>query len=237
MEDQPLLPYRIFPLGDAALTIDFGNCIDEGVNREVIARFRQLQQQPLPGMIEAIPAYSSLTVYYDVFLIRKRSPAQLTVYEWMKQQLEEKMKQPVLHAEINERLVKIPVCYEETFAPDIHNMAAAKKMSAREVIQLHLSKTYKVFMLGFLPGFPYMGEVDEKIVMPRKPQPMNVQPGSVGIAGKQTGIYPLASPGGWQIIGRTPLKLFDTSRQEPVLLQVGDRVQFFSITKEQFENY
>src|SRR5688500_10940573 len=165
--NSPSLPYRIFPLGDAALTIDFGNCIDEGVHKEVIARFRQLQQQPLPGMIEAIPAYSSLTVYYDIFLVGKRSHAQLTAYEWMKQQLEETMKPPALHAEIDERLIKIPVCYEEEYAPDINNMAAAKKISPGEVIQLHLAKTYKVFMLGFLPGFPYMGEVDEKIVMPR----------------------------------------------------------------------
>jgi inhibitor of KinA len=113
-------------------------------------------------------------------------------------------------------------------------VAAANDISPEEVIALHTSKTYRVFMLGFLPGFAYMGQVDEKIAMPRKPQPVNIAAGSVGIAGRQTGIYPLDSPGGWQIIGKTPLKLFDAEREDPVLLQAGDHVQFFSISKNDF---
>jgi len=248
----PVLPYLIFPLGDSAITIDYGNCIDETINKEVIARFNQLRQQPLPGMIEAVPAYSSLTVYYDVIALKKKIPVHQTVYEWMRQQLEERLQHPVLQNQITDRLMNIPVCYDEEFALDIQHLAATKNISVEEVIQIHSSKIYKVYMLGFLPGFAYMGEVDEKIVIPRKPQPVNIAAGSVGIAGKQTGIYPMASPGGWQIIGRTPVKLFkaplnlpegetsdseslNMSVTEPTLLKAGDLVQFYSITKNEFE--
>jgi inhibitor of KinA len=233
--NNPILPYRIFPLGDAAITVDFGNVIDEKINKEVIARFKQLQEQPLPGMIEAAPAYSSLTVYYNVTALKKKTASGQTVFEWVKQQLEERLQQPGLQNDMTERLVKIPVCYEHEFALDIQHLAKTKNIPVDEVIQIHTSKTYKFYMMGFLPGFAYMGEVNEKIIMPRKPQPVNIETGSVGIAGKQTGIYPLHSPGGWQIIGRTPLKLFDASREEPTLLRAGDMVQFYSITKIDFE--
>jgi len=230
-----IIRYRIFPLGDSAITIDFGNCIDETLNKEVIRRFNQLQQQPFPGMIEAVPAYSSLTIHYDMVALRKKGTDGLTIFQWVEQQLLERLEQPVEHSATKERYMKISVCYKKEFAPDIEQLAAIKNISVEEVIQFHTSKTYKVYMLGFLPGFTYMGEVDEKIAIPRKPQPVNIVAGSVGIAGKQTGIYPLASPGGWQIIGRTPLKLFDAKRDEPTLLRVGDLVQFYPVTKKEFE--
>ena len=230
----PVLPYRIFPLGESAITIDFGNCIDEAVNNEVIARFNQLQQQPLPGMTEAVPAYSSLTVYYDIMVLKRKIPTHQTVYEWMRTQLEERLREPVQQNQTEERLINIPVCYEEEFAMDIQYLATTKKISVDEVIQIHTATPYRVYLLGFMPGFADMGELDEKIAMPRKPQPVNILPGSVGIAGRQTGIYPLASPGGWQIIGRTPLKLFDVGREEPTLLREGDKVQFYSITTNDF---
>ncbi|HQW42873.1 MAG: 5-oxoprolinase subunit PxpB [Chitinophagaceae bacterium] len=226
--------YNIFSLGDAAITVDFGNYIDIDINKEVIARFNQLQQTPLPGMIEAVPAYSSLTVYYDVAAIRKLNPG-LTAFETMQQLLEERLKQPILQKDGEERIIKIPVCYDTEFASDIQQLAAVKNISVEEVISFHTAKSYNVYMLGFLPGFAYMGEVDEKIATPRKSQPVNVAAGSVGIAGKQTGIYPLASPGGWQIIGRTPLKLFNAASLAPTLLRVGDLVQFYPINKSEFE--
>ncbi len=232
--NSPGFPYHIFPLGDAAITVDFGNCIDETINKEVIARFNQLQQQPVPAMIEAVPAYSSLTVHYDIIALKKKIPVHQTVYEWMKQQLEERFKQPVQQDQITGRYLEIPVCYEEEFARDMQQLAGTKNILVDEVIQIHVSKKYKVYMLGFLPGFPYMGEVDERIAMPRKATPATIKEGSVGIAGKQTGIYPLASPGGWQIIGRTPLKLFDITGEEPTLLKAGDIVQFYSITTKDF---
>ena len=227
-------PYHIFPLGDAAITIDFGNCIDPAINKEVIARFNQLQNNPLPGMIEAVPAYSSITVHYDVVALRRMIPAGNTAFESIKQQLEERVQQSFFQNEIVERGVSIPVCYEKEFAPDIVQLAAAKNITIEELINIHTSKTYKVYMLGFLPGFTYMGEVDERIATPRKPQPVNIAAGSVGIAGTQTGIYPLASPGGWQIIGRTAVKLFDAGKEEPTLFRAGDVVQFYSITTKDF---
>ncbi|MEP7128615.1 MAG: 5-oxoprolinase subunit PxpB [Chitinophagales bacterium] len=230
-----IIPYHIFPLGDSAITVDFGNCIDEEVNKEVIRRFNQLQQQPFPGMIEAVPAYSSLTIHYDMLALKKKGTGGLTIFQWVEQQLLERLEQPQQHLASKERFMKIPVCYEKEFALDIAQLAATKNISVEEVIQIHTSKNYKVYMLGFLPGFTYMGEVDEKIAIPRKPQPVNIVAGSVGIAGKQTGIYPLASPGGWQIIGRTPLQLFDAKRDEPALLRAGDMVQFYSISKNEFE--
>ena len=235
--NHPGFPYRIFPLGDAAVTIDFGNCIDEAINKEVITRFHQLQAQPLPGMIEVVPAYSSLAIYYDVFSISKKIPAAVTAFEWIKQQLEERLQQPVHRQEDTVKLIRVPVCYDHEFALDIQHIASAKRISVERIIHLHTEKTYKIYMLGFLPGFAYMGEVDEQLAIPRKPQPEKVKAGSVGIAGRRTGIYPLDSPGGWQIIGRTPLKLFDANNEHPVLLTAGDSVQFYSITKEQFENF
>lgn len=229
-----ILPYHIFPLGDAALTIVFGNTINDTINDEVIARFEQIQKKPLPGMIEAIPAYNTLSIHYNILLVKKLIPAATTVFDWIKEKLEEKLKLPAPQNIVYERLVRIPVCYKENFSPDLQQLATAKNISIDEVILTHLSSNYKVYMLGFLPGFAYMGEVDEKIILPRKPQPQNVVAGSVGIAGKQTGIYPLTSPGGWHIIGRTPLKLFDANREEPVLLKAGDTIQFYEIHEEEF---
>ncbi|MEO7983066.1 MAG: 5-oxoprolinase subunit PxpB [Bacteroidota bacterium] len=231
----PIFPYHIFPLGDSAITIDFGNCIDADINREVIARFNQLKEQPFPGMIEAVPAYSSLTIHYDMPALKKKATNGHTIFEWVQQQLLERLQEPIEHKTLPERLVKIPVCYAHEFALDIRQLAAEKKISTEEVIRLHTAKNYKVYMLGFLPGFSYMGEVDERIAMARKPQPINIVSGSVGIAGRQTGIYPLSSPGGWQIIGRTPLRLFDVQNPQPSLLVAGDTVQFYSITKNDFE--
>ncbi len=227
-------PYRIFSLGDRAITIDFGNRIDELINEAVIQECNKLRQHPFQGMIEVVPAYSSLTIYYDIVALHKLVPAGSTVFEWVKQKTQETLTRSTVAGPFTERLIKIPVCYEAEFAPDLPALAAAKKLSTEEVISIHTSKQYKVYMLGFLPGFAYMGRLDERIEMPRKAQPENIAEGSVGIAGKQTGIYPMASPGGWQIIGRTPLKLFDITNQEPTLLKAGDRVEFFSITKEEF---
>jgi inhibitor of KinA len=232
--DQSNLTYRIFPLGDSVITIDFGNNINESLNDEVITRFNELQISPVPGMIEAVPAYSSLTIYYDAVKLRNKVSSGQTVYEWMQQMLTERLQIPPNESEKNNRLFKIPVCYNLNFAPDIKTLADSKNLSVEEVIQLHTSGTYKVYMLGFLPGFAYMGEVNEKMIIPRKPQPVNVEQGSVGIAGKQTGIYPLASPGGWQIVGRTPLKLFDAAKEEPTLFKIGDKIHFFPITENDF---
>src|SRR6185503_12373802 len=231
------LTHKIFPISDSALTIDFGNVINETINSTVLSLFRDFQNNPQDGFIETIPAYSSLTVYYDVFQLSKSIPQDRTVYEWVSSVLEERLKRLPETVELGSPLFEIPVCYDPEFAPDIGEIANLKAISTDEVMHIHRSKEYRVYMLGFLPGFSYMGEVDERIAVPRKSQPKQVAAGSIGIAGRQTGIYPSASPGGWQIIGRTPLKIFDPGKEELTLLKAGDRVRFIPISKHEFENY
>lgn len=229
--------HTIFPVGDTALTIDFGNRIDENTNLLVLSLFRNIRENPLPGMVEAVPAYSSLTVYYDLIGIKKIAPKESSALEWLSDLLCKRLQNQVNMEETPSRLVKVPVCFAEEFSKDIDIIASAKKISPENIIEWFLAKTYRVYLLGFLPGFAYMGEVDQRISMPRKHQPEPVVAGSVGIAGMQTGIYPLTSPGGWHVIGRTPLKLFDAETEELTFLKAGDRVQFISISKDEFENY
>ena len=228
--------YKISPLGDAALIVDFGNIISHMINDAVISLFKKLQQQPIEGMTEAVPAYSSITIYYDVVSIHKKIVEEKTVFEWMKNKAQVFLEKEIDVYQYEKRVVNIPVCYENEFATDMKWITDKLKIFREELIQIHTSKHYRVYMLGFLPGFAYMGEVDDTIKLPRKQQPSNVIAGSVGIAGKQTGVYPLDSPGGWQIIGRTPLRLFNKENKEPTLLQAGDSVKFISISKDEFEN-
>ena len=226
--------YQFFPLGDSAILIQFGNGINDAVNDKVIALFHRLKSFS-PLIRDVIPAYSSLAVYYHLPALHT-SPK--TAYGRMQEILV-----PLLHSESwderdDGKQVRIPVCYAGKFAPDIEELAADKNLSVEEIIHLHTAKEYRVYMIGFLPGFPYMGKVDNRIAASRKSSPRRVIPaGSVGIAGEQTGIYPLSSPGGWNIIGRTPLPLFNAENSDPVLLEPGDRVSFYSITEDEFENY
>lgn len=229
-------PYKISPLGDSALVVDFGNVINEEINELVLSLFSQIESDPVPGMIEAVPAYSTLTIYYDVLLIRKKIGLQTTAFEWICAAVNKFLLQATGHIIKERSLVTVPVCYEKELGTDLDRIAVQNKISIEEIIHLHTSVTYRVYMLGFLPGFAYMGMVDEKISSPRKQQPVPVEAGSVGIAGKQTGIYPLKSPGGWQIIGRTPVKLFNQDKEEPTLFKAGDNVKFYSISKDEFEN-
>ena len=228
--------YKISSLGETALIIDFGNTIDESINKMVHSLFYQLQNDPIPGMIEAVPGYSSLTIYYDILFIRNTLNKQTTAFEWVSESLKKFIPKENIETGDPQILIKVPVCYEIEFAPDLGFIASQNKISTEEVIYLHTSTTYHIYMLGFLPGFAYMGMVDEKISSPRKPKPVFVEAGSIGIAGKQTGIYPFRSQGGWQIIGRTPLKLFDKEKINPVLFKPGDKVQFYSITKDELED-
>jgi inhibitor of KinA len=228
--------YKISSLGETALIIDFGNTIDESINKLVHSLFYQLQHDPIPGMIEAVPGYSSLTIYYDILLIRNILNKQTTAFEWISESLKKIIPKEDIETGDPQILIKVPVCYEIEYAPDLGFIASQNKISHEEVIYLHTAATYHIYMLGFLPGFAYMGMVDEKISSSRKQKPVFVEAGSIGIAGKQTGIYPFRSQGGWQIIGRTPLKLFDKEKINPVLFKAGDKVQFYSITKDEFED-
>jgi len=216
--------YHIYALSERAAVISLGNIIDEAVNNKVLAMHAWLKEHRFPGLKDMVPAYSSLTVLYDAG----------TGFMAVKQQLEKAWAAANEQVPVRPNIISIPVCYELGY--DLEPMAAAKGMSVQELVQLHCSINYRVYMLGFLPGFAYMGTVDERLVMPRKPGPREVEAGSVGIAGWQTGIYPLNSPGGWHIIGRTPLKLFDAQREQPALLNAGDTVKFYPITFKEFEH-
>ncbi len=229
----------ILPLGDTALIISWGNVIDESINKKVLNLFQKLKSLSLKGVIDIVPAYCSLTIHYDIFTLRQTIENNKSVFENIRNEvkkiIEEDTDEAFLHTE---RKIKIPVCYSKKYALDLHEIAQQKKLSIEEIIRLHTAKKYRVNMIGFLPGFAYMGEVDEKIAMPRKPEPrMLVEQGCVGIADKQTGIYPLDSPGGWQIIGKTPVKLFYKEKEDPVFFKPGDEVEFYSISEDEYSNY
>lgn len=231
-------PYHIFPLGDSALTLDFGNMIDTGINDYVLTLFDVFKNKALYGVLDIVPAYSSLSFHYNVAVLRKTIGGDLTAFEIISRQIEKTIAEAGPATSRRKRNISIPVCYSGEFAPDIEFISFEKNISVEKIIQLHTERIYTVYMIGFLPGFAYMGEVNEAIVVPRKSEPRaSVPAGSVGIAGKQTGIYPLQSPGGWQLLGRTPVKIFDKQKRDPVLLQPGDQVQFYSISEDEFKNY
>jgi len=231
----PPLRYHILPLGDHALCIELGESIVASINQKCIALFHQLKLAEIPFVKDIIPAYSSVTVIYDVVAIRKEQPS---AYRFIKDKLDALLAIMDLDQPVSHRKVEIPVCYDLSLGLDLREMSQEKNMTVEEIVGIHSNKTYRVFMIGFLPGFAYMGSVDETIVTPRRLQPRtNVAAGSVGIAGEQTGIYPFDSPGGWNIIGQTPLKLFDPKREEPVLLEAGDEIKFVAIDIKEFNKY
>lgn len=232
-----LYKYHIYPCGDHAITIDFGNAIDEDINRHVQRLFYSIKQKNITGVYDVIPAYSSITVVYDVIAVKKAFPEN-PAYNTILKIINGIIKQPVEDmVSGEENVVRVPVCYDAYLAPDLHEVAAIKNLSAETIAQLHYGKMYRVFMLGFLPGFPYMGTLTEELFMPRRNNPRtNVAAGSVGIAGKQTGIYPVESPGGWNIIGQTPLKIFDANRSDPAHVKPGNLVQFYPVTVREFND-
>lgn len=232
----PLDTPVIIPLHERALLVSFGHTIDVTVNKQVQALDEALHAAPFPGFIETVPAYSSLTIFYSpVEVLRQMSTP--TAYAFVVNVVQEKLKQQTLTSNDNHAITRppiiIPVLYN---GPDLEEVARQHQLSVDEVIQLHTGKSYRVFMLGFMPGFPYLGLVDDRIATPRRSTPRtNVLAGSVGIAGSQTGIYPHDSPGGWNLIGQTPLRLFRPGADVPALLQPGDEVFFQAITEEEFQ--
>lgn len=183
---------------------------------------------------DIIPAYSSLTIVYDAVCLRKL-PGVHSAFSFMKDQLEVSVKNLRRKKEIS-TVKEIPVCYDGSFGIDLKMLSDEKKLTPSEIIQLHSDKIYRVFMIGFLPGFAYMGKVDERISTSRKANPRTQVPaGSVGIAGSQTGIYPFDSPGGWNIIGQTPLRMFDSHLQDPSLLHAGDHIKFVRVSLKEFQ--
>lgn len=231
-----LFPHKFSSLGDSALLIDLGNYIDEEINKYVIHLAADINANKPGGVIEAVPAYSSLAVYYDITFLKNIND-NISAYENAKQLIEGHIRTLQSKPSVESVVIRIPVCYQHDCAPDLKSVSNILQLTEEEVIAIHLSRLYRVYMIGFLPGFAYMGEVDSRINVSRKSTLYNVAAGSVGIAGKQTGIYPLNSPGGWNIIGRTPVKMFLPERDPPVYNKAGNIIQFYSITYDEFESY
>lgn len=227
--------YQYYACGDHAVTIALGNGVSVAINQQVMRLYRYLVAQKKEAVLDIIPAYTTLTVVYEPLLLMRKYPGR-SPYGMMQNWLQRSVAQMNDVPEQSARKMEIPVCYDSSLAPDMETLAALHQLPVEEVIRLHTATTYRVYMIGFLPGFAYMGSVHEKIITPRKAIPRTRVPaGSVGIAGEQTGIYPLDSPGGWQLIGQTPLQLFDVQQVKPCLLQPGDEVQFYPVSLAEFQ--
>ena len=230
--------YNIFPLGDQALTIDFGNRIDPELNKEILGLFYHVKNSYLRHIIDIVPAYSSLTIFYDASAIMQSAIESTTAFEWMTKRLNKLFIEYNTAGKVSKgKKIRVPVWYGSMFSNDLDEVAKETGLNVEEVIKLHHSRTYRVYMIGFLPGFPYMGEVDERIAVKRKSEPCTVKSGSIALAGKQTGIYPFESPGGWKVIGRTPMRIFDRHKENPVLMEPGDEIEFYPINEDEYSHY
>lgn len=217
---------RILLGGDSAITVEFGNKIHPEINQKIRALSLTLDQKGWKGIRELVPTYRSLMIHYDPEILSYSAlTAQIT---HLLQGLEQVELPP-------SRVLEIPVLYGGEAGPDIAFVGSHNGKTPEEVIKLHTDPEYLIYMLGFTPGFSYLGGLSEEIATPRLETPrVKIPAGSVGIAGSQTGIYPIDSPGGWQLIGRTPVKLYDPNRPVPILLQAGDYIQFYPINQAEF---
>ena len=217
---------KILTAGDSALLIEFEQKIAPEINAQITAFVHLLKEQHIEGATDLIPAFASLLINYDPRVIG---------YKDLKARIEELLKIEVSEEAGEARVFEIPVCYGGEYGPDIANIAENAGISEQEVIDIHCSKDYLIYMLGFLPGFVYLGGLDERIHTPRLANPrISIPAGSVGIAASQTGIYPLNSPGGWQLLGMTPVKTYDPERETPILVEAGDYIRFVPVTEEEF---
>lgn len=219
---------RYLPFGENALLVEFGNAISLEINRKVIALAEAVLKAEIQGVEETVPTYRSLLVRYDPLktayekLVFRIKDIERTLNDFVK--------------EIESRKITVPVVYGGEYGSDLVYVAQFHGLTEEDVIRLHSEREYRVYMIGFIAGFPYLGEVPDKIATPRLETPrLKVPAGSVGIAEKQTGIYPCEAPGGWRIIGRTPLKLFEPLLQPPALLKPRDTVKFKPISEKEFK--
>lgn len=221
---------RILPLGDAALLVELGSTMDEATNAAVLAIAERLEALHVIGVRDIVPAYASLAVHVDPRRLDLTACA--TTVRRVADEVSAQRDTQAGHGDV----VRIPVCYDADLGLDLEALAVWARCTTADVSRWHTAREYRVFMLGFLPGFAYLGPVDSRLAMPRHSRPRTKVPaGSVGIAGGQTGVYPRESPGGWQIIGRTPVVLFDASRQPPTPFRAGNRVRFEEISREEFD--
>lgn len=217
---------KFIPAGDCSLVMEFGNSISPKINANIRNMVKKIDESSIKGITEVIPTYRSIQIIYD--------PMKATYKELIGRLRE--IESSIDNGDVSSiRIVEIPTVYGGDYGPDIEFIAKHNKLTIDEVIQIHTSRDYLVYMLGFTPGFGYLGGMDERIATPRLQVPRTkISGGSVGIAGSQTGIYPIDSPGGWQLLGRTPIKLYDPLFTPPVLLNAGDYIRFIPITQEEF---
>ena len=218
--------FEIVPLGDGALIIRLGNTIHPAVQRRIRELLSDLVRRRIPGIVEIVPAYTTVAIYYDIL-------------EWSFCNLKHELCELISHREeapdVDLRLVEIPVCYGGEFGPDLEFVAQYNSLTPDDVIEIHSSADYLVYMIGFAPGFPYLGGMSDRIATPRRDSPrLKIPAGSVGIAGRQTGVYPIETPGGWQLIGRTPIELFCPKVDPPTLVHAGDKIRFKPIPQHEF---
>jgi inhibitor of KinA len=229
--------YHIYALSEEAITIELGSEIDYDTFARVNSLNKLITENPFPGFKTTLPAYATLTVFFDPMQVRLSPVLKgLSCFERIQHYLDDLSNKQASTSESDGETITIPVCYGGDFGPDLEFVAQHNQLSLEEVIKLHTEAVYKVYMLGFVPGFAYLGGLPQQLAMPRKPVPRKAVPsGSVSIAGMQTAVYPLQTPGGWQIIGRTPVKMFDVKADKPVLLKPGDQVVFKSISETEFD--
>lgn len=217
---------KILTAGDSSLLIEFGNEISTEINQKITATVQLMKEQHIEGVVDIIPAFCSLLINYDPRVIR---------YDELKGRMKDLLKMDIKTEAGRKRVYEIPVCYGGEYGPDLENIAKHAGISEEEVIQIHSSKDYLIYMLGFLPGFTYLGGLDERIHTPRLANPrLKISAGSVGIGGSQTGIYPMDSPGGWQLMGMTPVKTYDPDRKVPILVEAGDYIRFVPVNEEEY---
>jgi inhibitor of KinA len=211
--------------GDSALIVEFGDRVDRAVSDQVLMLAGRIDVLAIPGVVELVPTFRSLMVHYDPLRTSAQELVALIGKALASQSALDRKR----------RLWRVPVCYEPDFAPDLESVARATKLSTEEVVRLHAGTRYHVYMIGFVPGFPYMGDLAEALVLPRRVDPrIHVPPGSVSIATTLTAIYPLDSPGGWHLIGTTPIRMFDVHDEPPALFSPGDAVEFEPIDAVSF---
>lgn len=232
---------EITPLGDSALIVRvrdrFEDAPDE-ILSEVLRTLQRLEAAAIPGIIELTPAYTTVTVFFDPIAVAKSSGRTGEAFDWLATRIRAAVSGGAAgSSRRGAGFVEIPVCYDSEFALDLDHVAEHARLSPREVVDLHSAAEYRVACIGFVPGFPFLAGLPRNLATPRRATPRKEIPGgSVGIGGRQTGIYPLRSPGGWNLIGRTPLRLFDAANNPPALLHAGDRVRFRAITREKFDS-